>query len=345
MSGVGGPGDRRRLVSGSFACRLAAAVLLWLGASSVVACGSRSDGGQTGGNTNWIKSCDETADCDDEDACIKGVCLTPCSTDDTCSDKDGTTCSEVEGVAVGAPDCTSAAGDEFCALTCSSNGDCRALGNDYECNIGVCVPVCDVTVDDDTDDDTNPPDDDADDDTTPTDSDCVLVMDSRDCCVLPEAVSRQVFESDECLVEIIEPGVFDINSSPEECRPTACPDNVCVIEPPPGRFGVAELDDEGICRLVAACDDATCIGSPCDPTMGCDPDWQCEGALCFGDDVLTCAADSCGDVGTCVRDIRPPCPQGPSDVVVCECDGRTVDNACHLPSAPIAHGGACTEAE
>lgn len=51
---------------------------------AVAGCGGQSSGGGTDTNTNWLKRCDEDADCGGL-ACLCSVCTATCSEDDACA--------------------------------------------------------------------------------------------------------------------------------------------------------------------------------------------------------------------------------------------------------------------
>lgn len=56
-------------------------------ALSVLVCGACSDAQMgVGTNTNWMRLCDEDAECDDEDACLCGRCTSECASDEDCAE-------------------------------------------------------------------------------------------------------------------------------------------------------------------------------------------------------------------------------------------------------------------
>jgi hypothetical protein len=88
-----------------------------------------------GTNTNWLKTCDSEADCDEADSCVCGVCTKPCSDEVACGAVHAaTSCRAVETDACGASSAAMA-----CLQTCDERSDCTSLENG-RCVSHVCVP-------------------------------------------------------------------------------------------------------------------------------------------------------------------------------------------------------------
>lgn len=82
-----------------------------------------------GTNTNWMRACDETADCGDEDACLCGRCTSECASDDDCA----------EGVCAPAPSAALQCAGEptrTCQPSCDDDDDCDS---GRLCHHGVCA--------------------------------------------------------------------------------------------------------------------------------------------------------------------------------------------------------------
>jgi hypothetical protein len=107
-----------------------------------------------------------------------------------------------------------------------------------------------------------------------------------------------------------------------------------------GLFGAATEINRN-CVLVPTCGNASCVGSPCQPRVGCDPNWTCEGASCGVGDRLACVATRCTGYGACQRDPVRQCSPEPDPV--CGCNGTQYDNACLAGLNPIDFPGLCAE--
>lgn len=155
---------------------------------------------------------------------------------------------------------------------------------------------------------------------------CVAVIDTAGCCLPVLAVTQSELEANPCLIEA---AGADLNQNfGAICPPNPCPAD-CSPDLMVKALLVAVSTDDGLCELVPACDDATCVGSPCDPRGGCDT-----GLVCRAD-------DGCGVVGICIPLVDSDC----SAVVnpVCGCNGVTYDNRCSSEGRALEHEGACEE--
>jgi hypothetical protein len=99
--------------------------------------------GDNGGNTNWLSSCEEDAECGDgHGMCVSEACLKPCSDDDACDGIADTECRSLEPVTVSSGSCRALAETSLCAPRCDGDADCSELGDAYGCDDGVCTPTC-----------------------------------------------------------------------------------------------------------------------------------------------------------------------------------------------------------
>ncbi len=109
-------------------------------------CGSgmaEPEGPRTGGETgSWLAQCDATAMCDEELACICGICTLPCDGDDACA---GSVCTSTL-VYPGADLCVAEESppDAICVAACTSDATCPSFPNAV-CLGGVCRPDTDAT--------------------------------------------------------------------------------------------------------------------------------------------------------------------------------------------------------
>ncbi len=115
---------------------LAKPVFLALVAASALACEPGAP--KTDSQTNWLRSCQIDAQCEDDLACFCGVCTRPCEQGESCSGLDGSECvpsSDSGTVAVCGGEPSTSAG--LCLPRCE-DGSC-APGQ--MCVSGVCSPV------------------------------------------------------------------------------------------------------------------------------------------------------------------------------------------------------------
>lgn len=97
------------------------------------ACGARTDDNHTGGKTSWLAGCKKDADCKDLDdaVCASRLCTTTCES--SCS-VSGTTC-----VSLAASDALDEDVSQACLPECERDADCERFGDNYACEVGVCV--------------------------------------------------------------------------------------------------------------------------------------------------------------------------------------------------------------
>ncbi len=118
-------------------------LMLLVGGLLLAACGRTAEVGN-GSSTNWLKSCDENADCGGAFLCVAGACTPKCDSDDLCNElRDGASCVKTERVAAKAFSCEGASVVSVCAAPCESEA-CASQGRGYACERGLCVPAaCD----------------------------------------------------------------------------------------------------------------------------------------------------------------------------------------------------------
>lgn len=103
------------------------AAFLTLSSLVCSACGDAQMG--VGTNTNWMRLCDEDAECDDEDACLCGRCTSECASDDDCA----------EGICAPTLAATLQCDGEptrTCQPTCDDDSDCDG---GRLCHHGACI--------------------------------------------------------------------------------------------------------------------------------------------------------------------------------------------------------------
>lgn len=285
-----------------------------------------SNGGQSGGNTNWLEACDKDADCDDEDACLDNVCMRPCETNAACSKlNDDARCEPLveRSFEDDQAECVEDVVGSYCALGCEEDADCAAHGDSFRCYDGVCAKHCSEPEPEpvQTVRDGGEPSMDPTDDPTPSDDvECLAVLNMTDACGEVLAVTREQFDQYLCYQPV---------DQLDQARRAECvsPDNACPMTFELLLDSIAVPDGMGGCTLQGPCDDGTCAGSPCDPAVGC------------ASDGLVCAADACEAPGTCRKHINIDC----DDIYepVCGCDGTTYENGCQAYGAPFAAQGEC----
>lgn len=107
---------------------------VWL-ACFALSCVKSTEAPQLGTNTNWLKTCDSSAECGDERACLCGVCTQPCSEDAQCAGVHASTqCATLSNVACDYAPGVSAA----CLQGCRSSAECTAFEHGM-CVDGLCV--------------------------------------------------------------------------------------------------------------------------------------------------------------------------------------------------------------
>jgi hypothetical protein len=98
-------------------------------------CAKSTESSDIGTNTNWMRTCDTSSDCEGNDACLCGVCTRACSESAECSTVHAaTSCEVLSETACGAQSAVSSA----CLQGCDSNGNCTSL-EDGRCIAGLCV--------------------------------------------------------------------------------------------------------------------------------------------------------------------------------------------------------------
>lgn len=98
-------------------------------------CAKSTEPEDFGTNTNWMKTCSASSQCDGDDQCLCGVCTQPCAEDEQCGAVHAATrCEAVEAAACGEVSATAA-----CLQGCETSADCTSL-EDGQCTEGLCVP-------------------------------------------------------------------------------------------------------------------------------------------------------------------------------------------------------------
>lgn len=108
--------------------RLALALVAALGL-----CACSEPAPQVGGNTNWLRACDEDAQCGEGIACVCGRCSLACSDRSACSAYPGSTCAEELASEL---QCGESGAPGLCLLGCDADADCPS---DLTCVQGACV--------------------------------------------------------------------------------------------------------------------------------------------------------------------------------------------------------------
>lgn len=87
-------------------------------------CSCSPDVPQTDSKSNWLEVCSTTADCDDDLACLCGVCSITCVRDAECGEGRPASCLDPEAYA-NCPDSSGSSGAESsCRATCDTADDC-----------------------------------------------------------------------------------------------------------------------------------------------------------------------------------------------------------------------------
>jgi hypothetical protein len=108
----------------------------WL-ATLAWACTKATEAPGLGTNTNWLKRCNEQAECGEKDACLCGMCTQSCESDTQCGAvHEATRCEPLNEAACGSAE---GAPSAACLQGCQSNADCSAVENG-RCTDGLCVP-------------------------------------------------------------------------------------------------------------------------------------------------------------------------------------------------------------
>lgn len=101
----------------------------------LAACGGESHAPGFGGETNWLRTCGNSAACGEGD-CVCGVCSAACTKDGDCAD--GQRC-QGQSSALYAQACgVDMQVHGLCAPACKHDSDCAA---DQACNDGTCAPL------------------------------------------------------------------------------------------------------------------------------------------------------------------------------------------------------------
>jgi len=92
-----------------------------------------------GGETHFMRDCDDEGRCADGLSCVCGVCSAACDDDATCSELAGSaTCMAVDDGAQACDDQGASVPVRACAAGCERDGDCAALGGGLVCAQGQC---------------------------------------------------------------------------------------------------------------------------------------------------------------------------------------------------------------
>jgi hypothetical protein len=87
----------------------------------------------TGGETHFLKTCVESAQCGDELSCLCGVCTRACTGDDQCGTLAASECRTPADPAA----CTDGSASH-CDATCNVDADCRRISPSHQCVLNVC---------------------------------------------------------------------------------------------------------------------------------------------------------------------------------------------------------------
>jgi hypothetical protein len=109
---------------------------LCLTAALLTGCGTKVQGGVSGGNTSWLQACDSDNECK-SGLCARGACAESCSNDTQCADLERASCAPV----VANAQCESVT-PRLCAPRCSGDAECRSIGDGYSCIAGACAADC-----------------------------------------------------------------------------------------------------------------------------------------------------------------------------------------------------------
>lgn len=111
---------------------------------AIASCAKTTTDSGLGTNTNWLRTCEETSDCEGEDVCVCGQCTQSCTASSQCgSVHEELSCERVEDDVCG----ESVGIASACLQGCQSNSDCNAL-EDGRCVSALCVPAARAPRDD-----------------------------------------------------------------------------------------------------------------------------------------------------------------------------------------------------
>jgi hypothetical protein len=88
---------------------------------------------ETGGNTSWLKTCAEDAQCGQGGVCFGGVCSSECEHDDVCTQGQNAGCFS------SARSCEDT--ESVCLPRCDTGAACSEFGGALTCSGGFCLPA------------------------------------------------------------------------------------------------------------------------------------------------------------------------------------------------------------
>lgn len=122
--------------------RAAGAIVLAMGLlAGLSACNRQPLTPKTGSETHWLQACDDSAECGEENACVCGICTTPCRAG-TCdaAGPDAVCLAPDAPGAIALCGALPAEATGICARGCAGPDDCSA---GLTCEANVCVPIID----------------------------------------------------------------------------------------------------------------------------------------------------------------------------------------------------------
>jgi len=115
-----------------------AAFVFGVALCTFVNCATTQPTERTGGETHFLKACDNNASCGDATACMCGICTRPCTDNNACQSL-AASAQCVSGA--GRPEaavCQDSPLSSFCDAPCSTDESCRALSSALHCESGFC---------------------------------------------------------------------------------------------------------------------------------------------------------------------------------------------------------------
>lgn len=110
------------------------APLAWLFAGLLLLLSCESNRGSTGGETHFLRWCDDSQPCEAGLSCVCGVCSQACADATQCAGLPLAECL----AAADASTCPDALALSRCDVLCDTDADCKALSASHTCELGTC---------------------------------------------------------------------------------------------------------------------------------------------------------------------------------------------------------------
>jgi hypothetical protein len=121
--------------------RLIGIVACMMGLTSAHACAGET--APDGGNSNWLRPCDDDADCTSGARCFCGLCTLACSRDDDCTELGHAALCDATSADAWDDRCEAGDPARICTTACTTSTDCP---DDLTCRLGSCIPSAARTI-------------------------------------------------------------------------------------------------------------------------------------------------------------------------------------------------------